>query len=110
MTIFMVAIKWRVRLDSSQTEGTIVVNRNQRDGYASTAPNQVLVHPWRASFVEIGHPKRIFGCRRTTVRETVRLLLDKISDRLAVGERERVLTLALQHDLPGAWTPSEASR
>ena len=92
-------VKWRVTLTSRGSQpngdGTIAVNVNHNGDQSATS--------WRASFVERGRGTRIFGVCRPTVCDTVRLLLGKIAAKLARGERQRVLELALRHDLqPGS--------
>ena len=54
---------------------------------------------WRATFYERGSGKRVFGSTRKNLGETVALLLDNINvaRRLARGERDRILGLALRH-------------
>jgi len=52
-------------------------------------------------------PTRIFGTAREHLADSVEHLLDKVATHLALGERDRLLTLALEYGLK---TPSQPIR
>ena len=84
-------IKWGVTLSATGAQ--------PKGGGLITATRARGTRAWRATFYERGSGKRVFGSARENLGATVSLLLDNsnVATRLARGEHERILGLALRH-------------